>query len=402
MNKSLISKLLNLPKRIFEDYRQLQFINCINKETWKNNDELVKWSLSQESSGITLQMLENSSEIVKSGLRLRSKVISEYENKYKLDTKDKILVHLPPFNVSPGGYSLFSNLIDSFNFIGIESKSLGWDDDLEQSLESFKPTIFISSDNREYLDRINWDIIQSYKYKFGLNVGLTASIEAYGNTPLIPRLQWAKNRIDFYYSFRPQEYIKLRSDYNPYFEEGYEIFTIEFGANPLCYYPVNTIAKDIDFIFLGSNTRDKHSRFYDYFPSIFNNYSGVLIGQGWNKHESWADKNIHKYMYGRSKIGLNLHGSNQTGFPIELNERTYILAACGIPQLIDNVDLLKYRFKEESLFIAENPKEYLEMFKWILDDPKESEKRALSALDEVYSKYTTFHRVEKFYKQIKK
>lgn len=402
MNKSLILKVLNLPKRILEDYRQLQFINGINKVTWGNNDKLVKWSLAQESSSETLQILENSSEIVKSGLKLRTKVISEFENKYKLDNRDRILVHLPPFNVSPGGYSLFSNLIDSFNFIGIESKALKWDEDLEQSLNSFRPTIFISSDNREYIDRIDWEIIQAYKYKFGLNVGLTASIEAYGNTPLIPRLKWARNKIDFYYSFRPQEYIKIRSDYYPYFEEGYEIFTIEFGANPLCYYPVNTIAKDIDFIFLGSNTRDKHSRFYDYFPSIFNNYSGILIGQGWNKHESWADKNIHKYMYGRSKIGLNLHGSNQTGFPIELNERTYILAACGIPQLIDNVDLLKHRFKEESLFIAENPREYLEIFKWILDNPKEADKRALSALDEVYSKYTTFHRVEKFYNQIKK
>lgn len=393
--------LSKVSKRIVENYRLYNFIKNINKKTWKNNADIVSWALEQEAISKDLFETNNSSELFKKGENLRASIINEYENKYSEKSIDKILIHLPPFNLSPGGFSLFSNLIDSFNFIGIEARALEWNDDLNHCLETFKPTIFISSDNKEYLEKINWEIIKSYKYKFGLSVGLTASIEAYGNTPLSPRLNWAKNYVDFYYSFRPQEYIKLRKDYNLYFDAGYKIHTIEFGANPLCYYPVNTYLKDINYIFLGSNTRDKHSRFYDYFPSIFNNYDGILIGQGWNKYEGWADKNIHKFLYGRSKVGLNLHGSNQTGLPMELNERVYILAACGIPQLIDNVDLLKFRFKEESLFIAENPKQYIEMFKWILEDPVESERRAVSALDEVYSKYTTFHRVEQFYNQIK-
>jgi hypothetical protein len=51
-----------------------------------------------------------------------------------------------------------------------------------------------------------------------------------------------------------------------------------------------------------------------------------------------------RYLYSRPRVGINLHIKNQAGNASELNKRIYMLAACGVPQLIDNAMLLTSRF----------------------------------------------------------
>ena len=116
--------------------------------------------------------------------------------------------------------------------------------------------------------------------------------------------------------------------------------------------------------------------------------------------EQCAPQETHKFLYARGKIGINLHIDDSIAWASELNERTYILAACGIPQLVDNAKLLPKRFCDTSLFCAQNPKEYIELFEYMLHNPEECQKRALLALDEVYAKHTTFHRAEDFILQL--
>jgi hypothetical protein len=347
------------------------------------------------------QILASDQTIVKKGFELRQKVMGEFKDKYTNEAM-KIMIHLPSKESSPGGYSLFSNMAESFKFIGIKTELLFVGEDIKEKLNQFQPTILLSSDHKNYTSKIDWNVINEYKKSHNLQVGLTASIEEYGNTPLKQRLNWAKSvGIDFYYSFRAHEYFNARAEYIPFFDYGYKILSVEFGANPLLYFPLPNIDKDLDYLFLASSNSDKQKRYIEWLSTILILYTGFISGSGWHKANKWPSMNANNFLFSRAKIGINLHIENQINFASELNERTYILAACGVPQLVDNAKLLEHRFSSEAMFIASTPKEYGELFEYMLNSPDECQKRALIALEEVYTKHTTFHRADGFIQQLK-
>ena len=110
--------------------------------------------------------------------------------------------------------------------------------------------------------------------------------------------------------------------------------------------------------------------------------------------------NLNRFIYARARVGINLHLDEQVIWANELNERTYTLAACGVPQLIDSPKLLGARFSEGAMFQANSAKEYLDLFHHILSSPDEAQAKATIALEEVYAKHTTFHRAEIFINQL--
>ena len=360
----------------------------------------MAWAEEQDrkkSAGTQLTDDCSSDPVVEQGLRLVADLKKNFFKKFKGKTKLRLLIQLPPQNLSPGGYSLFSNILESLNYLGIDAGPLAWKDKLVDILGEFSPNIFLASDNEIFLKNINWQVLLEYKQRSGLNIGLTASIEAYGNTSLPARLKWAKDHgIDFYYSFRNREYVLTREDYQPFFTEGYNILTIEFGANILHYYPVAGQTRDLDFIFLGSMNIEEYLK---YFSPIFSGYQGFIGGMGWNDFD-WVAVNLHKYLYARARIGLNIHGQGHRDWASELTERTYILAACGVPQVIDNPKMLPLIFSDDEVFNAASPKQYLEQFELALGDEKEARSRALKAQYKVLSKYTNFHRTSQFIEQL--
>ena len=401
----MINKVFNRIKHYINTIKFRIFENKIDKRTWQNHDEILQWAEALahlSESELQEQILASDKPIVKKGYELREKILNEFRDKYT-DEAIKIMIHLPSKESSPGGYSLFSNMAESFKFIGIETVLLHVGEDIKDKLNEFKPTIFLSSDHKSYTSKIDWEAIGEYKKSHNLQVGLTASIEEYGNTPLKQRLDWGKSiGIDFYYSFRAPEYFSTRAEYRPFFEYGHQILSVEFGANPLLYFPLPNIDKDIDYLFLASSNGDKQKRYFEWLPKIVTQYFGFIDGPGWHKISRWASQPTHKFLYARTKIGINLHIDDSMDWASELNERTYILAACGVPQLVDNAKLLEYRFSSEAMFIASTPKEYAELFEYMLNSPDECQKRALIALEEVYTKHTTFHRADGFIQQLKR
>lgn len=381
------------------------FERRILKATWSKHEAILLWAEKMvkhfSKNDVIKETTSMQDPIVKKAFELRGQVIEHFKDKYT-NHAIRILIHVPSQKSSPGGYSLFKNLVDSLNFIGIETRMIMVGEPIETVLDSFHPTVLLSSDHSDYTGTLSWNAIKHYKTQFPLSVGLTASIEAYGNTPLEQRLKWAKRvGIDFYYSFRSHEYLSERVDYKPFFDFGYKIISIEFGANVLAYYPIANIEKDLEYVFLASSNSDKRKRYFDWLPKIVYNYHGFIDGPGWHLISRWAPQETHKFLYARGKIGINLHIDDSIEWASELNERTYILAACGIPQLVDNAKLLSKRFSEESFFCAQTPKEYAHLFEYMLGHPEECQKRALQALDEVYAKHTTFHRAEGFILQLR-
>ena len=381
------------------------FENSINKNTWNlQKDALVRMSTMVDDDKFNYKngILNSTNVPISYDVQLlQQKLFRDYYNKYISNDTLRILIHIPSSQHSPGGYSLFNNLLQSLKFVGVKCESLPWDRNVKSYLDTFKPTILLSSDHSSYLSRIDWKAVESYRVKNYLRIGLTASLQEYGNTPLKKRLIWAKNNnIDFYYSFRTTKYHKSRKEYFPFFENGYKIFSVEFGANPLLYYPITGVEKDLNFVFLASSNSDKWKRYFQYMSKILKKYDGLIDGPGWSRINNWLPPHAHKYVYARAKVGLNLHISDSIDYPSELNERTYILAACGVPQLVDNAMLLRERFDLKNLFIAEKPKEYEDLFEYIITHTEVAKEKAKGALKEVYEKHTTVHRADSFIKEL--
>lgn len=379
---------------------------CIHPKTWDNQRGGLNWAAESKRKKNILespQTLSSSKDpIIRQGYQLVSHLKKNFKNKWKSKTDLRILVHRPTCSLSPGGYSLFSNLAEGLAFLGVPVLQF-WDEPIAPLLHSFRPTVLLSSDAAHYLSFIDWEAVSKYRKKNELFLGLTASIPEYGNSALEERLSWAEaHGVNFYYSFRSQEYVRSRKSYQPFYKDGYQILTVEFGANPLVYFPVAGIEKDLNYVFLASSNTDKWQQYFKFLPPIVNHYPGVIDGPGWFRVQKWLPPELHRYMYARARVGLNLHIKDSLEWPSELNERTYILAACGVPQLIDNPLLLGKRFINNSFFVANTPKEYLDLFHFILEDTKEAQKRALSAQKQVLTKYTSFHRAESFIRDVQK
>ncbi len=386
-----LRKLLRLAARALKELRFLAFVARIDKRTWRRHEELLSWAENRRDDGDG-----GAGPVVRRGAELRAAALASFKGKLRGVTGLRVLLHVPPKETSPGGFSLFSNLADSLEYIGVPARKLHWGDDFGRALDEFSPTHFLSSDHRMYLDRIDWDRAAAYRKGRQFAVGLTASVDLQGDITLADRLEWGRaHGVSFYYGFRTGEYFGERPEYAPYFGRGGKIISVEFGANPLLYYPVQAREKDLDYIFLASSNIDKHARYFEWLPEIVFRTPGLIDGPGWYRIGRCAPREIHRHLYARAKVGLNLHIDDSLRWASELNERTYILAACGLPQLIDNPKLLFRRFSREAVFCAETPAEYAWLYRGILADPKAAEQRALLALEEVYARHTTFHRAEK-------
>lgn len=388
-------------------WRFFVFEQKINPLTWKNREYILAWAekcLKKKSEYEDPRLYaESDNPLVRQGYELKQKTEKYFKNIFARNSSIKILIHTPDQRFSPGGYSLFTNISEAFEFIGIPTRILGWNDSTKKALDEFRPNILLSSDHSAYLEKIDWGAIAEYRKNNSLRIGLTAGLAEYGNTPLLERLDWAEKRnIDFYYSFRDSDYVRARKEYRPFFDKGYKILFLPFGANILHYYPVPNITKDVDYAFLASTNKAKALRYMEYIMTIVSKYQGVIDGPGWQKIKNFNfNSERDRYVYARSKVGLNIHLQEQIDWAGEINERAFMLAACGVPQIIDNAKLLPKLFSENAFFVAKNPKEYRQYFKIILNNPEVGMERALIAQKEVFKKHTSFHRAEDFIKQLK-
>lgn len=380
-------------RNAFDAFRD--FERSIASETWRIRKDVLAWA-DKSMCESEVDRAVSDDPILQQWTRNLEVLKSTMEGKYSRESAPRLLVQVPPWNLSPAGYSLFSNLIAGLRFIGIGATALRWDERIEPILNEFRPTVFLGSDSADYLERVDWDCLRRYKSNHGLLIGLTASLEEYGNTPLAPRLEWARSTgVDFYYSFRAPEYIASRAEYQTFAEAGYGIINVEFGANPLLYRPVPGVERDVDFVFLGSSNADKWKRYIAFFGPIMKNSVGFIDGPGWTKASDFEfRRDRDRLIYARAKVGLNLHIDNQIHWASELNERTYMLAACGVPQVIDRPGLLKMRFSEDAMFIGDTPEEYCEMYRLALTNKDEANRRAEKAQTEVFAAHTIFHRAD--------
>lgn len=389
-----MNKLSALTFKVKEVLKLLCFENKVHPLTWKNHNSIFDSVINIEQDP---ELTSQNDVLCQEAKVLKDKLLLDYKDKYSDLEGLRVLVHIPPIEMSAGGHSVFNNMVESLKYIGIPAVALPWKHNLQVILDEFKPTIFLTSNNTVYLENINWIDIRKYKDSNKLLIGLSASPDDFAN-PHLDRLNWIRsNSIDFFFGFRSEEYfLERRENYAPILDSGYSIFSWEFGANVMAYYPVNNPVKDLNYVFLASSNSDKRERYLAWLTKLVKKYPGFINGPGWFKINKNLPQKAHKHIYARAKIGINLHIDDSIKWPSELNERTYILAASGVPQLIDDAKLLDRRFDVKGFFVASSPEEYFTLFEYALNNPEEARDRALIALKEVYDRHTTFHRAEKF------
>jgi hypothetical protein len=402
-----LTHLLQLAKKrkvkLQRSFEKHQFNWFFNSATVRQHDVILaeaEHALINRDAHENIEACLNSPDLlVQQGTRLKRNLDISFKDCMAGVKEERILIQIPDARFSPAGYSLFSNLMESLNYIGIPAQALAWDEDIRQALEGFKPTVLLSSDNHEYLRRIDWDAIAQYKSGRLLRVGLSAALEEYESTPLLPRLAWAKaHQIDFFYSYRDEDYVKNRQEYAPFFDAGYQILYIPFGANTLHYFPVTGFERDLNYVLMASRKREHIT----YLKNITAQYSGFLDGPGWKQVKHFQfNRERDRYIYARARIGLNIHLPEQIHWACELNERTYQLAACGVPQLMDHPMLLDKVFGSKSFFIADSPSQYDEIFQELTHYPELGIEKALYAQREVFASHTTFHRAKSLIDQLK-
>lgn len=397
--KYYIKTLVGLPDR---SWPMFQFERSIHEVTKKDHDKIITEAEAALKNKETCESDEayaaSPDLVVLQGYILKKNTELKFSKLYEGKSSEQILIHVPDPAFSPAGYSLFTNLAESLNFIGIRTQTLGWHDNTEEILRQFKPTIFLSSDHASYLERIDWGSVRRYRGAHHLQIGLTASLAEYDNTPLSKRLDWAsKHGIDFFYSFRDENYVNEREEYKSFFDAGYKMIYLPFGANILHYYPMPGFKRDIDFVLIASK-KSEHAAFIE---NIARRNIGFIDGPGWkHAHRFKFNRDRDRYIYTRAKAGLNVHLPEQIDWDCEVNERTYQLAACGVPQIIDHPKLLDKLFSKDAMFIADTPSQYSDYFKMIINDPKIGQERALIAQKEVFDRHTTFHRADSFMQQL--
>jgi Glycosyl transferases group 1 len=374
----------------------------MNQKTLKGHEEILKdaeYGLANSIKHESAEAYATSDDpLVLQGWRLKIKTETEFKDLLLGKSKVRILVHIPSANHSPAHYSIFTNFADSCTFLGIENKILDWNEDISSILSEFKPNVLISSDYSSYIEKIDWNAIERYRRSNELHIGLTAALEEYGNTSLEKRLIWAKqNNIDFYFSFRDENYIRDKRGYEQFFKNGYPMLFLPFGVSIQHYYPVAGYKRDIDYSIIATR-KSEHATYIKY---ITNRHFGFIDGPGWRHTINFNfNRDRDRYIYARTKVALNVHQSEQIRDASEINERTHQLAACGVPQLCDHPKIIGKFYDPDAILIANDPREYTEKFAFLLKNREIATAMALRAQLRAFNEHTTFHRVASFMEQL--
>ncbi len=79
----------------------------------------------------------------------------------------------------------------------------------------------------------------------------------------------------------------------------------------------------------------------------------------------------------------------------EINERTYIIPACGGFELVDGPVAIREIFAADEMAVADSPAEYHDMFDYFLRNPDKRLSYIEKGMRRVWDQYTLFHVLSK-------
>jgi hypothetical protein len=344
-------------------------------------------------SGFSLNPIYQKADI------LRNDKLSQEINKHS-DKDYRFIFHLPEAGFSMGAHSWFYNLMVAMKYQGIEVSSF-WKATDQPEMHKEKTNIIITGFNDYYTSNLDWASIKLAKRQ-GFRCEIFFSIPL--NVDTIDLMHSIRSKYEEFstikfYSFHDYEFEPYEGFASNRIVNGFELYFIPFAANPLFHYPSPVVSRELDYIFLGSTNYDKIDRYNSHFTPIFKDYKGYVDGPGWPWSSSFQyAAGLDKYLYAQAKSALNLHLDIQVSNKIELNERTYILNACGANQTVDDPALLRYKFP--LCKGASTPFEYFSSFVNSIHQ-QESDLNSLKLLEKTFASETVFDRVSYLIQEIR-
>lgn len=317
-----------------------------------------------------------SSDIVDAGSKLRNNILEKHFEKYK-SKNCNILILSPDNGVWKYTFTSWKSVME---YMGIKV-------DIVFEINKIKTEqydIFISICNKNYLEVVRQNKnIEMITERVGIldKEEFRTSENTINDDFVLDNLISTKTfniLVSHYY----ENYISFI--FKTWIEKGLKVFSIPFGFNPLIHYPEIT-EKEYDYFFVGTNSYRKVKETNEYLIPVINKFKGILRGNGWSSDIIDLSIDEVREYYNKAKINLNYHMDIQKQYENEINERTYIIAACGGFQLVDNPKLLRKLYSENEMAIANNGKEYLEKFSYFINKPKERQEIAYNSLIKTYS-----------------
>lgn len=322
-------------------------------------------------------MTEHEQFIKERNHSLRNRSLSEYENKYK-DYGFRFLLHYP--NNGAIRY-LMEGWRMILNHMGIPAVFLPLGFSIEEVLKSYKANIFITCE--EFGLQFDPKVIQDR----GILVGKVGSHKEVMTHPCHFVIDFSMNEKE------PNTHVF-----------GCPLVRIPFGCNPLIHYIDRDLTPVHDWGYFGTYTGSKAETMLKVFNGLIpKNLYGFLGGVG--VPQIRGQKNLilggeipvemARSFYSHTLVNLNFHQKGQIEEYIDVNERTFIIPACGGFQISDHPMAMDDIFTDDTITAIGDPKLYVELVEHFVQNPQKRLDQIEDSQELVFTRYTLFHSMEK-------
>lgn len=331
------------------------------------------------------------------GYALREKSIGTFKNVIRANFK--VAVQVPPSNFSPGGFSFYNGLVQTLQWMGGE-------------VIQFWP-VLPNDESTENLDLMIVGNFHAYSIALEQQVTNQQTVKARQILATVDLMstdiQMPENIILKAISKGVTGFISHYFD--PFVSESkfsevaakfdVPVYSLPIGLNALYHYPEQFICPVYNCLFLASANYDKAKRTFEYLQMVSEDKYSCIMGPGWPWSNSFAmQPGAEKKIMSFFKVSLNLHLQSQIDYETEINERVYINAATGTPQITDAPALIHKLFPSSS-FIAQTPMQYSALVKALLHEPFKFQQEQSLWMDTVFTKHTLFHRISNLLNSLK-
>ncbi|GEM_PF-885499 len=308
---------------------------------------------------------------------------------------EKVLFHLTTHG---GNRYIMLQYAAIFKYLGAQIQFLHFKDRANQQkiFSEFHPSIFFSATADTFINNLDLDFINDYKARNSLlriiwAEQFTVTDGLHHITPEKAKLIESGKIGDLFItatdeSVLPQIYGEWANEF------GINVKSLPFAANPLIHYELDfTPLFDIGFI--GSNSPSKFESIRTYLYPLLRKYNGIVLGDRWGGQDIMVPpENINSF-YTSVKIAPNIHQPFQRETGADCNERTFVIPACGGFSITDNVSCIKKYFKPDEIVIAEDLKEWFNLFEYFINTPEERRKYIINGRNRVMKDHTYFDRL---------
>ena len=303
----------------------------------------------------------------------------------------KVLIHTPP----SGGFRYYAeNLYCAFKLLGFETRHLRFSERAEECIRRFRPDLFITASAPSFLSTLPLPLLADLAFQ-GKMVRLVWA-ETFKPLDSIHEMNQECGRLvqqglvgDVF--FAPVHSSAVREEYAEWDALGHPVHSIPMAANPAVHFPRNASVK-YDIGFIGTNSPTKRKETQTYLMPLLERYSAMLCGDHWGQGIPPVPQNQAAGVYARVRICPNFHHDFQKGRQLQLNERTFVIPACGGFEIMDESPILREYFSPEEMVQARSPEEWLPLHQeWLRRDGERMEISA-RAHQRILREHTYFER----------